>query len=169
MAKKLFLFSLFCFFCLIFQNSSAEEKAASPEPKAEKAGYALLDKYIMTFKRMAETGTGGKEVLDKALEEMMAEAKKAKSAGSLDPVFYRRYNRLLAISKLFIIEDRQGILGPLITQEVGKFAEDVKGIELDPNIYPLGPVADALAEEVIDLHLYLENAPKKEIKSSSWL
>lgn len=111
---------------------------------------------------MAETGTGGREVLDKALEEMMDDAKKAKSAGSIDPLFFRRYHRLLAISKLFIIEDRQGILGPLISEEVGKFVEEVKGIKLDPNENPIGPVADALAEEVIDLHLYLENLPKKE-------
>lgn len=52
------------------------------------------------------------------------------------------------------------------SEEVGKFVEDVKGIKLEPEKNALGVVADALAEEIIDLHLYLENAPKKEITSS---
>lgn len=159
MAKKLFpLVPLVVFFLSL----SGGPTAGNLNPKNEKAGYALLDMYILTFKKMAESGAGGKETLDQALEEMMVEAKKAKSAGSIDAVFFRRYKRLLTITKLFIIEDRQGILGQLITEEVGKFMEDVKGIKFEPEKNPLSEVADTLADEIINLHLYLENVQKKE-------
>ena len=150
MARKIILVVLICLFCT---NLFAAEKAA---------GYALLDKIIVFFRDMAERGTGGPEKVEPFLQEMMAEVKKAKAQAKIDPVFFKRYSRLLVVMKLAILEDPEGILGPLIKKEVGRFIEDVKGEE-----YPvqgrrgIGAISDALAEEILNLRLYLDNIEKK--------
>ena len=132
---------------------------------ADTTGTALLDKYVLSFKGMAEKGTGGREIISESLAEMMAEAKKASAEDKIDPVFFRRYRRLLMVTKLAIVEDREGILGDLIQQEVGGFIADKIGewIDLQKDEQParIGAIADALANEVLDLHLYLENKEKK--------
>lgn len=167
----IFVFSVSIIVAEIPRNSTSDE---------QKAGYTLLDKFVMTFKRMAETGSGGRTKVDEALKSMMADAKKAKEEKQIDPVFFRRYNRLLMTCKLFIVEDQEGILGPLIEREISRFVEDVKGFKIDfpekkvigkdingvkidaKRVKAIGYVADALAEEIINLHLYLDNVKKKE-------
>ena len=76
MSKKFFL----CIILGIFTMNllSAEITGALSTQKNE-VGYALLDRLVGMFQKMAATGTGGKEKVDEALEEMMAEAKKAKT------------------------------------------------------------------------------------------
>jgi len=130
---------------------------------ADEAGYALLDKYILSFKQMAEEGTGGIEKVENALEGMMAEAKKDKAQGLIDPVFFNRYRRLLMITKLAIIEDPEGILSPLIEREISEFIEDITGEKLNMGGKGgIGAMAGALAEEVINLHMYLDNKKNRE-------
>lgn len=129
----------------------------------KQAGYALLDKVISTFKGLAEKGTGGREKVIPALEEMMADAKKAKDQGQIDPVFFNRYNRLLMVMRLLLVEDEEGILGPVIEREVGEFLWDVTGIKLDSSgKKAIGSVSQAIADELVDLHLYLDNIEKKQ-------
>jgi len=121
-----------------------------------------LDKVISTFKGMAEKGTGGREKVIPALEEMMADAKKAKDQEQIDPVFFNRYNRLLMVMKLFLVEDEEGILRPVIEREVGDFVWDVEGIKLDGSgKKTIGFVSQAIADELVNLHLYLDNIEKK--------
>ena len=121
-----------------------------------------MDKVISTFKGMAEKGTGGREKVIPALEEMMADAKKAKDQEQIDPVFFNRYNRLLMVMKLFLVEDEEGILRPVIEREVGDFVWDVEGIKLDGSgKKTIGFVSQAIADELVNLHLYLDNIEKK--------
>jgi len=121
-----------------------------------------LDKVISTFKGMAEKGTGGREKVIPALEEMMADAKKAKDQEQIDPVFFNRYNRLLMVMKLFLVEDEEGILKPVIEREVGEFVWDVEGIKLEGSgKKTIGFVSQAIADELVNLHLYLDNIEKK--------
>jgi len=128
----------------------------------KQAGYSLLDKVISTFKGMAEKGTGGREKVIPALEEMMVDAKKAKEQEQIDPVFFNRYNRLLMIMKLVLVEDKEGILRPVIEREVGDFVWDVEGIKLDGSEKKtIGFVSQAIADELVNLHLYLDNIEKK--------
>jgi hypothetical protein len=129
----------------------------------KQAGYSLLDKVISTFKGMAEKGTGGREKVIPALEEMMADAKKAKDQEQIDPVFFNRYNRLLMVMKLLLVEDEEGILRPVVEREVGDFVWDVEGIKLDGSGKKnIGYVSEAIADELINLHLYLDNIEKKQ-------
>ncbi len=94
---------------------------------------------------------------------MMAEAKKAKKEDQIDQVFFRHYNRLLIVIKLVIVEDTEGILSPLIEREVGGFVEDVKGAKADiMGEGAVGVVAEAIAEEIINLSLYLDNLKRKQ-------
>ena len=149
MARKIILFIFICLFCT---NLFA----------ADKAGYALLDKIIVFFQDMAEKGTGGQEVVDPFLQELIAEAKKAKVQAMIDPVFFKRYTRLLMVIKLAIVEDSEGILGPLIKREISRFIEDVWGEEFRfEGKGGIGEIAGALAEEILNLRLYLDNIEKK--------
>jgi|Deesub1362B_J571_1020462.scaffolds.fasta_scaffold00671_12 hypothetical protein len=124
----------------------------------EKAGYALLDKLNLGFKEMAEKGTGGWEEVSKFLQGLMVEAKKAKKEELIDPVFYRKYTRLLMILKLFVIPDKEGILTPLIERELSEFVEDVTGEKKEglTGKSAIGIVASAVAEEILNLYLYLK-------------
>lgn len=122
-----------------------------------------MDKVISTFKEMAEKGSGGREKVIPALEEMMADAKKAKEQEQIDPVFFNRYNRLLMVMKLFLVEDEEGILRPVIEREIGEFVWDVEGIKLDSSGKKvIGFFSQAIADELVNLHLYLDNIEKKQ-------
>lgn len=122
-----------------------------------------MDKVISTFKGMAERGTGGREKVLPALEEMMADAKKAKDQEQIDQVFFNRYNRLLMVMKLLLVEDEEGILGPVIEREIREFVWDVEGIKLDyTGKKTIGYVSEAIADELVNLHLYLDNIEKKK-------
>ena len=130
---------------------------------AEKDGYVLLDKVVMTFQKMAESGSGGKDKVDNALEAIMADAKKAKTEGSIDSVFFKRFHRLLMILKLAIVESPEGILGPLVEKEISEFVEDVKGEDFYiKGKKGIGTLAAAAAEEIINLHLYLDHRKDRD-------
>jgi hypothetical protein len=148
---------------LLFVGLSIAEISGSSSSKERDEGYVLLEKIITTFRVMAEQGAGGVEKVDEALKQMMADAIKASTEGKIDPVFFRRYNRILMVLKLVMVEDRTGILGSLVGQEVGRFVEDVRGVrgELTGG-EGIANVAEAITEEVINLHLYLENKERKK-------
>lgn len=152
MIRKIIFFGVF-FFISLNLLANAEEKSA---------GYALLDKIIGTFRELAEKGTGGEEALNKPLQEMMAEAKKAKAQGQLDALFYRRFTRLLMLIKLVVANDPEGILTPLREREISEFVEEVKGQTTSEIGGPkIGIISDAIAEEILDLRFYLDNKENK--------
>lgn len=149
MTRKVILIIILCLFCT---NLFA----------ADKTGYALLDKIIVFFQDMAEKGTGGREKVEPFLQEMMSEVKKARVQALVDPVFFKRYTRLLMVMKLAIVEDPEGILGSLINREVSQFIEDVKGEKVQiEGKKGLGYISAALAEEILNLRLYLDNKERK--------
>jgi len=153
MARKIFFILGLVFFLSVFLA----------DLKAEEGGYALLDKFILTFRQMAESGTGGRDKVFPAMDGMMTEAKQAKAQGKIEPVFYHRFTRILRVCKLSIIEDPAGTLAPLIDREIGAFIEDVKGEEVDnaSNKNNIGLFADAIAEELINLKMYLDGQKEK--------
>lgn len=117
----------------------------------------------MTFKDMAERGTGEREKVDNALEEIMAEAKKVKADEKIDSVFFWRFNRVLMVLKLSIIKDRESILGPLIEKEIGEFVEEITGEKFDiKGTKGIGKIAAAIAEEILNLHMYLDNRKNRD-------
>ena len=163
MFKKVTLIVCALFLCVSL--SQAEMAGSGGE---DEAAYALLDKLVLAFRTMAEKGTGGKEVVNNALNEIMATAKMAREQGQLDPVFSRRYRRILVILRLAIVEDEEGILEPLIKREIGDFVKDIYGeigMTVDKKGEPaigIGRIAGAVAEEILNLKIYLNTKEEKK-------
>jgi hypothetical protein len=152
-------------FCVVIFSSAlwAGDGAMAPSAKDE-AGYVLLDKIITGFKTMAEEGSGGYESVNNLLQEAMAEAKAARAQGKVDALFFSRYRRLLLVAKLAIVDipyDREGILDEFIVRETNSFIDDVTGERgtleaTGENKRGIGSIAGAMAEEIINLHIYLD-------------
>ena len=129
--------------------------------KDDEVGYALLQRIVTMFHEMAATGTGGRGKVDSALAALMADARQALSDKKIDNVFFYRFNRLLMFIKLTIVEDEQGILKPLIESEIERFVLDKTGEKINMQEGSIGIVAQAVAEGIIDLHLYLKTKPER--------
>ena len=92
----------------------------------------------------------------------MGEARKAKEQSKIDAVFYARYQRLLGIIKLVMAPDPGGILVPVIDQELKRFVTEVLGEEYKgTGPGAIGQVANAIADEIVNLRLYMDNVEIK--------
>ena len=129
----------------------------------EQAGYALLDRLIYLFQDLASSGTGGEGEVNKGLDRIMAVAKKDYVEKRIDPVFFKGFQHILMIIKLVVYEDVEGILGPLVQKEVGDYILKTTGEEVDlTNKKGIGSVAMAIAQGIINLHLYLDTKPERD-------
>lgn len=139
---------------LIFLAASLAP-AESPAPTERKGGYAVLDIYIAVFREMATKGSKG--VLESNLNNIMAAAVKAKTQGEVDDVFYSRFARLMAVTKLTLVPDTEQILKPIAEKEIRRFVGDVLGDEAAaaPKI-GIGQLAESLSQEIINLQIYLD-------------
>ncbi len=158
------------FFMVIFSSALWAKEVKTASTVKDEAGYVLLDKIISGFKTMAEKGSGGYESVNALLQGAMAEAKAARAQGKIDAPFFNRYHRVLVIAKLAIVDipyDKEGILDEFIFREINSFIEDVtgerrtidKGIDLaaaGENKRGIGFIAGAMAEELVNLHIYLD-------------
>ncbi|MBN1270991.1 MAG: hypothetical protein JXB26_01865 [Candidatus Aminicenantes bacterium] len=130
----------------------------------EQAAYALLDQIISMFQGMAATGSGGEDLVRPQLDEMMADAKKNLAEEKIDPVFFHGFQRMLSVIKLIVIKDKEGILGPIIQKEVGGYVLETTGKEVNllDESQTIGSVADAIAQGILNLHLYLDTKEQRE-------
>jgi hypothetical protein len=146
--------------CAIALHLAAFE--VSPAP-GTKAGYLLLDQYIKSFQEMATHGTGGKDILESYLQKMATDMKKAKEKGEIDLVFYTHFSRILAMTKLFVAPDPGNILWPVINREAANFVKDITGEDpiASGGAPAIGQVANALAEEIVNLQIYLDTLDKR--------
>jgi hypothetical protein len=131
---------------------------------AKKTGYSLLDAYVTCFKEMATQGSGTSwEGLEKKLQAMASEASRAKEAGEISLVFYSRYARILALTKLVIQPDRGSLLAPVLVPEIMDFVKDVTGEDFLARTggATIGQLANALAEEMVNLQIYLDTLDKR--------
>jgi hypothetical protein len=124
-----------------------------------KTGTALLDMFIDNMRGLAQKGTS--EAVDRRLQEMMVAATKAREAKTIDLVFFSRFRRLLAITKLVATPDATGILGPFIDRVLDDFVQQELGHPGFREEGGKGPkainyVATALSEEIINLQIYLD-------------
>ena len=142
----------------------AEDSRPATSPAATQAGYALLDQFVDAFHQMATEGTGGLAAVEERLQSIMAEARKDKDAGTITPVFFARFNRLLAVTKLIMAPDKGGILVPVIGRTLEDFVGDMTGESLAEKGGPqaIGAVANAIAEEIVNLELYLGTLDRRE-------
>ena len=146
--------------CILSLNLSAMEGGAAA---MKKAGYTLLDMYVKSFQEMAARGTSSGE-LETNLQAMATEAKKAKEAGEINLVFYAHYARILALTKLLVNPDPGNLLMPVIDREIADFLKNVTGKDVIARTgsVAIGQVANALAEELINLQIYLDTLEKRE-------
>mgnify|MGYP001128715532 CR=1 FL=1 len=140
-------------------------RAEGPDPAAfdKKIGGALLDGIARIFHEMA--ATGGKDSL-KQIEDVlvgsMNDARKAREQNQIDAVFLARYQRMLGIIKLVMAPDPGGILVPIIDQELKRFVSEILGEEFKGNgPGAIGQVANAIADEMVNLRLYMDNVEIK--------
>ncbi len=145
---------------LIFLAASLAP-AESPVPPERKGGYAVLDIYISAFREMAMKGTKG--VLESNLNAIMAAAVKAKAQGEVDDVFYSRFARLMAVTKLTLVPDSEQILKPIAEKEIRRFVGDILGDEAAaaPQI-GVGQLAESLSQEIINLQIYLDTKDQRK-------
>jgi hypothetical protein len=129
---------------------------------SKKGGYALIDMYIRSFQTMAAQGTT-MEGFENSLQAVASEAKKAKDTGEISQVFHSRFARVLALTKLIIKPDPASILMPVIDREIADFLKDVLGEDVAARTGPVavGQVANAIAEELINLQIYLDTLDKR--------
>jgi hypothetical protein len=128
-------------------------------------GTALLDLFLDHLRDIAQSGKT--EVLEPRLQEMMIAAKKAREAKTIDPVFFRRFNRMLAVTKLIATPDSSGVFAPVIERVLGDFVLDKLGLPGFREEGGKGPkavnwVAQALASEIIDLQIYLDTFGQRQ-------
>ncbi len=154
---------------LILLAMSLATAAPTASPVDKTVGYALIDAVGQMFHKMAATGTGGADVINKAVEGFMADAQKAKAQKQVDPVFFVRYARILAIIKIAAAPDPQGILVPMFDDELRRFVREVLGEDYKgTGPEAIGQVANALADELVNLHLYLDDIEAKEKLRKAW-
>lgn len=155
MAKKIWVLGFLGLFSL---NLAAMENPLNPR---EKTGYTLLDLFITSFRDMVTRGSGD---LDPTLLKVASELRKARETDEIDAVFYARLSRVLALTKLVIVPDPGRILGYVIDREMLFFVHDITGEELNREGGPaaINQVANAIAEEILNLQIYLDTKDKRE-------
>lgn len=126
--------------------------------KGDQAGYMLLDSVVVTFARLSKEGRGDAEPIERALDNWMAQARRAMQGNRIDAVFFKRFRRLLVVIKLSIVSDPAQHLAPIILEEINAF--DIPR-EYRGKIAGLGSVADLLAAEILSLKRYLDAGKKK--------
>ena len=141
-------------------TASTRQKEATQVPVAR--GAALLDLFIDNLSDIAQRRTP--EDIEKRLQEVMIEANKAREAKTIDPVFFLRFNRMLAVTKLVIVPDPGGILAPVIEVVLGAFVQDKTGRSFREGKGPeaVNMVANALAQEIINLQIYLDTLDRRQ-------
>ena len=142
------------------ETASALQKDTTQAPLA--TGTTLLDLFIDSLREMAQRGTP--ENNEKRLQEVMIAANKAREAKTIDSVFFLRFNRMLAVTKLVIVPDPGGILAPVIEVVLGAFVQDMTGRSFREGKGPeaVNMVANALAQEIINLQIYLDTLDRRQ-------
>ena len=111
---------------------------------------------------MATPGSGS-GVLEASLQKIAAETKTAKEKGEIDQVFYAHFSRILAMTELFVKPDPGNILKPGIDPIAADFVRDITGEDLitSGGAPAIGQVANAMAEEIVNLQIYLDTLDKR--------
>lgn len=155
---------LLCFFIIGLTNLTSSPN--SLDPAKEDAGYALLDSLVVAFKDLAEMRDTVIEKTEKALINMMREARRAKAQGQIDAVFFNRFHRILMVLKIVITPTEAGIMGPLYFREINQFIEDIEGEKFDIQKAGVNTTMNKLGvavyHEVINLRVHLDNKEQRQ-------
>jgi hypothetical protein len=143
-------------FIFVLTLSAIEDGTAAPLDK--KAGYALLASFRQTFREMAVTGAGGFEFVSKSFTRLSQECRQARKDGKIDALFNARFMRLLRFFWVLVVPDPGTIMAPIIDRLAADFVEGASGEQWEAT-NPQNKIrlaADALAQEIVSLHIYLD-------------
>jgi hypothetical protein len=167
MMKKAISLAIIIIYLILF--CPLLKASVESSPAEENAGYALLDTVFVTFKELAEMREPVMEKTNKALTNMMKEAKNAKAQNLIDEVFFKRFHRILLVLKIVITpmeEGEGGIMEPLYFGEINQFIEDIEGEKYDVKKAvgheAINKLSQAISHEIIELRLYLDTKEKRE-------
>lgn len=167
MMKKTISLAIIIIYLLLF--CPLLKASVTSDPAEENAGYALLDTVFVTFKELAEMREPVMEKTNKALANMMKEAKNAKAQNQIDDVFFKRFHRILMVLKIVITpmeKGEGGIMEPLYFGEINQFIEDIEGEKFDVKKAvgheAINKLSQAISHEIIELRLYLDTKEKRE-------
>lgn len=165
MAKKFVLyFSLLIFVAGLW----AIDDAGITQNSKSDSGNVLLERLMGMFQTMAATGSGGRDKVNPEIEDIMSETKEAFSENKIDPYFFRHFHRILLVIKLTIVEDQQGILGPLIERKAEDFVSDMMGAQKGRDASSIGVLAEALQQGILNLQLYLDTKDMRQKLLADW-
>jgi hypothetical protein len=142
MAKRMFVFGLL----LVLSLGLVAQ---------DKDGKVLIDKLNLMFKNAAEKANVSEAEYTAGLEALYAEAIKERDQNQIDPLFFKRYHRVLLVLRLFVMPGKKGVLSPVFEKEFVGFVEDINGVRINiADKAAIGEVASAVANEIMNLYLY---------------
>ena len=170
MSKKictLLIIMLFTFSIVSGSITEGYPVSQAKQEKHEEVGKTLIYYIISGFKAMVVAGSGGYNVVNVLLQKSMIMLREAKEKNKVDSVFYRRYNRILEVLKLTIMDakfDKEDILGDHISRVIRNFMYDITGEFKDIDKYKrgVGLIAAAVSEELLNLHIYLDTKGERK-------
>ena len=153
--------------CLVAFSTSLFPLDSVSASADEKAGLALLDSLYVTFKELAEKRNSVMDKTQRALIDIMKEARKANAQGQIDQPFFKRFQRVIQVLYMLTNSpDDGGILLPIYFGEINKFIEDVEGIKIDVmtagSNTAINTFSKAVSHEVVNLRLYLESKEDRD-------
>jgi len=150
-------------FALVLTGTSAENFSASSFDK--NVGYSLIAELSRSFQNMAQSDVGGPAAVTHVLTALMKDAKQARKDAKINAVFFQRFSRILRILYTAVLADpdKTGILMPLIEREMGDFVLEATGESWSGSGRSgIGQLANAVAQSIIDLHIYLDTMDQRE-------
>ena len=149
---------------LVLFTFSCSEKTKKEFPGA----HALLDRYVLSFKELAMSGSGDPQFILEDLTKLKSDLDGMKSKVPAD--FYTRCDRLLRVSRLTVTPDPEGKLRPTIEKEIKAFLQDVQVRDLEKELEGgLAEVAPAFVEEVLNLHMLLAGTKDRKAARKKYL
>ncbi len=121
----------------------------------DKDGKVLIDKLNLMFKNAAESAKVSEAEYAAGLEGLYAEAIKERDQNQIDPLFFKRYHRVLVVLRLIVMPGKKGVLSPVFDKELVGFVEDINGVKIEiADKAAIGGVVTAVTNEIMNLYLY---------------
>lgn len=128
--------------------------------------FFLIDELIRRFQGMGKSGSPGLDSLYSFLDTQMEKARELRKNGVIGNTFFQRYRRLLGVIRVGTMEDKQGILTPMVVDAVNRFMSTKKKIrvsELPGRSSKIGLIASSISEEMIALRFNLSAGKKRDL------
>lgn len=145
--------------------------ANSAPTQADQTGYQLLERLVQVM--VKAVAPGGTEDINQGIILLAKELKTAREAKRMDDLFAIRYSRLLSVIRQAVLKDPEVLYWPMYRYSMVDFIEERTGwipdwkellfIVNDHGGSGIGLafLADAIMNEVVSLHIHLDNLAKR--------